>query len=30
LYLVRLRWEGEDKLLRVTSKRGLFHVKSFL
>jgi hypothetical protein len=29
LYLARMRWEGEDKLWWVPSKRGLFGVKSF-
>jgi hypothetical protein len=29
LYLAGMRWEGEDKLWWVFSKRGLFVVKSF-
>jgi hypothetical protein len=29
LYLVRVRWEGEDKLWRISYKRGLFAIKSF-
>jgi hypothetical protein len=29
LYLVRMRWEGEDGLWWIPSKRGLFGVKSF-
>jgi hypothetical protein len=29
LYLVRMKREGEDKLWWVSSKRGLFGVKSF-
>jgi hypothetical protein len=29
LYLARMRCEGEDKLWWVSSKRGLFGVKSF-
>jgi hypothetical protein len=29
LYLVRMRWEGEDRLCWAPSKKGLFGVKSF-
>jgi hypothetical protein len=29
LYLVRMRWEGEDRLWWISSKRRLFDVKSF-